>query len=127
MLVTSFHTEERGAETGDFYYELGLTEYRDYSAKTVIFQKTAADAPAEAAAETTRSVPPGRLTVGQSVTVNGNYYYSSWGAEPHGTFSGFRGKISRIVSTDPQRPCPYHITTAEGAARGWVKEGQIQA
>lgn len=31
VLVTSFHTEERGGETGDFYYELGLTEYRDYS------------------------------------------------------------------------------------------------
>ena len=35
MLVTSFHTEERGGETGDFYYELGLSEYRDYTAKTV--------------------------------------------------------------------------------------------
>ena len=127
VLVTSFQTEERGAETGDFYYELGLTEYRDYSAKTVILQKTAEDAPVEAAAETTRSVPAGQLTVGQSVTVNGKYYYSSWGAEPHGTFSGFRGKISRIITTDPQRPCPYHITTPEGAARGWVKEGQIQA
>ena len=61
------------------------------------------------------------------VTVNGNYYSSSYGAGPHGTFSGFRGKISRIVANDPQRPCPYHITTSSGGARGWVKKAQIQA
>lgn len=126
VLVTSFHTEERGGETGDFYYELGLTEYRDYSAKTVVLQQSAPDQPVEAAAETTRAVPAGQLTVGQDVTVNGNYYYSSQGAEPHGTFSGFRGRISRIVTTDPQRPYPYHITTPAGVARGWVRKDQIQ-
>lgn len=126
VLVTSFHTEERGGETGDFYYELGLTEYRDYTAKMVTLRQPAPDKPAQAAAQPTRSVPAGQLTVGQDVTVNGDYYYSSWGAEPHGTFSGFRGKISRIVATDPQRPYPYHIATPAGSARGWVKEGQIQ-
>lgn len=127
VLVTSFHTEERGGETGDFYYDIGLTEYRDYSAKTVTLQQPAADKPVEATTETTRSIPAGQLAVGQDVTVNGNYYYSSHGAEPHGTFSGFRGKISRIVTTDPQRACPYHITTPAGGAMGWVKKEQIQA
>lgn len=126
VLVTSFNSEERGGETGDFYYELGLTEYRDYSAKTVILQQPAADQPVQAAAEATRAVPAGQLTVGQDVTVNGSYYYSSGGAEPHGTFSGFRGKISRIVTTDPRCPYPYHITAPTGGARGWVKEEQIQ-
>lgn len=127
VLVTSFHTEERGGETGDFYYEIGLTEYRDYSAKTVTLQQPAADKPVEATAQATRAIPAGQLTVGQSVTVNGRYYYSSWGAEPHGTFSGFRGKISRIITTDPTRAYPYHITTPSGGARGWVKKEQIQA
>lgn len=126
VLVASFQVEERGGETGDFYYELGLTEYRDYSARTVTLRQPAADKPAQATAQPTRAVPAGQLTVGQDVTVNGNYYYSSWGAEPHGTFSGFRGKISRIITTDPQRACPYHITTPSGGARGWVKKSQIQ-
>lgn len=126
VLVTSFHTEERGSETGDFYYELGLTEYRDYSAKTVKLQQEKGK-PAEASSEETRDIPAGQLTVGMDVTVNGNYYSSSYGAGPHGTFSGFRGKISRIVANDPQRPCPYHITTSSGGARGWVKKAQIQA
>ncbi len=127
VLVTSFQTEERGGETGDFYYDLGLTEYRDYSAKTVILRQPAADKPAEASSETTRPVPAGQFTVGQDVIVNGKYFYSSWGAEPHGTFSGFRGKISRIITTDPARAYPYHITTPSGGARGWVKKNQIQA
>lgn len=126
VLVTSFHTEERGGETGDFYYELGLTEYRDYSAKTVKLQQEKGK-PAEASSEETRDIPAGQLTVGMDVTVNGNYYSSSYGAGSHGTFSGFRGKISRIVANDPQRPCPYHITTSSGGARGWVKKAQIQA
>lgn len=127
VLVTSFNSEERGGETGDFYYDIGLTEYRDYSAKTVTLQQTAADKPVEATLEPTRSIPAGQLTVGQNVTANGNFYYTSYGDEPHGTFSGFRGKISRIITTDPKRACPYHITDPDGAAKGWVKEGQIQA
>lgn len=126
VLATSFHTEERGGETGDFYYELGLTEYRDYSAKTVVLRQPEAGQAVEAVSTPTRAVPAGQLTVGQDVTVNGNYYYSSWGAEPHGTFSGFQGKISRIITTDPQRAYPYHITTPAGGARGWVKREQIQ-
>ena len=125
-LVTSFHVEERGGETGDFYYELELTEYRDYSARTVTLRQSAPDKPAQASAQPNRAVPAGQLTVGQDVTVNGNYYYSSWGAEPHGAFSGFRGKISRIITTDPKRAFPYHITTPSGGARGWVKKSQIQ-
>ena len=125
-LVTSFQVEERGGETGDFYYELELTEYRDYSARTVTLRQSAPDKPAQASAQPNRAVPAGQLTVGQDVTVNGNYYYSSWGAEPHGAFSGFRGKISRIITTDPKRAFPYHITTPSGGARGWVKKSQIQ-
>ena len=83
--------------------------------------------PAQASAQTTRAVPAGQLTVGMDVTVNGKFYYSSQGAEPHGTFSGYRGKISRIAAGDPQRPCPYHITAPDGAAKGWVARGQLQA
>ena len=37
-LVTQFDTEERGGETGDFYYTLEITEYRDYSPRTMQIQ-----------------------------------------------------------------------------------------
>lgn len=126
VLVTSFSTEERGGETGDFYYDIQLTQYRDYSPRTVTLRQAAADQPVEASGEATRAVPPDQLVVGQEVIVNGDCFYSSHGAEPHGTLSGFRGKLSRIIATDPRRPYPYHITAPDGAARGWVERGQIQ-
>ena len=125
-LVTRFKSEERGGETGDFYYEISLSEYRDYSPKTVTLQQTAVGEPVQASTEETRSVPKGQLTVGQAVVVNGNCYYSSYGDEPHGTLSGYRGVISRIVADDPQRAYPYHIASESGGAKGWVKEAQIQ-
>lgn len=127
VLVTRFQSEERGGETGDFYYEIALSEYRDYSPKTVAFQQPDKAAPVQASTEATRSVPKGQLAVGQTVLVNGDYFYSSQGAEPHSTFSGFRGVISRIVADDPQRAFPYHITDENGGAKGWVKVAQIQA
>lgn len=37
-LVTQFDTEERGGETGDFYYTLEIAEYRDYSPRTMQIQ-----------------------------------------------------------------------------------------
>lgn len=127
-LVTRFKTEERGGETGDFYYDIALSEYRDYSPKAVTLQVPAETGqPVIATSETTRSIPQGQLTVGQSVTANGNCYYDSYGSEPHAVLSGFRGKISRIVTTDPQRAYPYHIAAEDGSAKGWVASGQVQA
>lgn len=35
VLVTDFKTEERGGETGDFYYDLTLKEWRDYAPNRV--------------------------------------------------------------------------------------------
>ena len=126
VLVTRFKTEERGGETGDFYYEIALSEYRDYSPKTVTLQQSAIGDTVQATSETTRAVPKGTLTVGQAVTVSGRCFYNSYGAGPHGTLSGFRGVISRIVSNDPRRPYPYHIVSESGSAKGWVKAAQIQ-
>lgn len=127
VLVTRFKAEERGGETGDFYYDIALSEYRDYSPKTVKLRQSGADGPVSATSEQTRSIPKGQLTVGQTVTVNGDCWYSSQGGEPHSALSGFQGKISRIVTNDPQRAYPYHITDGSGGAKGWVKASQIQA
>ena len=126
-LVTRFKTEERGGETGDFYYDIALSEYRDYAPKTVKFQPAAeVGQPLTATTETTRSIPRGQLTVGQAVEVNGNCWYTSHGGEPHAVLSGFQGMISRIITIDPQRPYPYHVATESGGAKGWVKASQLQ-
>lgn len=68
VLVTQFNTEERGGETGDFYYDLTLTEYRDYSPQTVRLKKQSSGEPASATAEPSRDIPKGQITVWVQIT-----------------------------------------------------------
>ena len=124
VLVTSFTYEERGGETGDFYYSVELTEYRDYSPQVISIQSTPQQT--TATAEKQRSVPQGQLTVGCTVIANGKYWYTSYGDEPYGSCSNKRCKVSRIVTNDSTRPYPIHITTESGGWLGWLKKSQVQ-
>ena len=121
VLVTSFSYEERGGETGDFYYMVELTEYRDYSPITI-----SVGAGGAATAQQPRSTPAGELTVGATVIANGRYYYTSYGEEPYGTANNLRAKVSRIIASDPSRPYPVHITTEGGGWLGWLKKSQVR-
>ena len=123
VLVTSFTTEERGGETGDFYYDLTLTEYRDYSPQVIEIPPQPVG---KATAEVARDIPAGQLYVGATVIANGKYWYSSYGDKPFGVSNGRRCKVSRIVSGDPIRPYPVHITTEDGGALGWLAPNQVQ-
>lgn len=124
VLVTQFDTEERGGETGDFYYDLELTEYRDYSPQTMQIQQQQTGQPAEATTEKTREVPAGQIVVGSVCIANGKYYYTSYGDEPHGNGNGRRVVVSRIV--DATRSAPIHITTESGGALGWIAKSALQ-
>lgn len=125
VLVTSFNVEERGGETGDFYYDLELTEYRNFSPLTMQVQTQATTTtPATVTTEKTRDIPQGRLVVGSVCTANGKYYYSSYGDEPYGTANGITVVVSRIV--DGSRACPVHITTESGGALGWIAKSGLQ-
>ena len=138
-LVTSFAYEEKGGETGDFYYDLELTEYKNFSPLKMTLTKateersenendTSVAAQGQRAqdsvittTERQRETPMGQLYVGGNVTVSGAYYYSSYGDEPHSQASGGTYNISRIVNDDPDRPYPIHIVNSTGGAVGWVK------
>lgn len=122
VLVTQFNTEERGGETGDFYYDLTLTEYRDYTPGTMQVQQSTTTQ--TATAEPSRDIPRGQLVVGSVCIANGPYYYSSYGDEPHGNGNGRRVVISRIV--DATRAYPVHVTTEDGGALGWMKKDALQ-
>lgn len=124
VLVSSFSYEERGGETGDFYYSIELTEYRDYAPLIVDIQIAPEDTSATSQGQ--RGTPPGQLTVGCTVIANGKYWYTSYGDEPYGSCSNRRAKVSRIVTSDPSRPYPIHITTESGGWLGWLKESQVQ-
>lgn len=125
VLVSQFDTEERGGETGDFYYDLTLTEYRDYTPGTVQVKEAAGQGGARtASAEPRRSVPESQLAVGSACLVNGPYFASSYGDGPSGEGSGRRGLVSRIV--DASRAYPVHVAAESGTALGWTKKETLQ-
>ena len=125
VLVTQFSTEERGGETGDFYYDLELTEYRDYTPQTLAAQgQQATGAPVEVTTEPSRSIPQGQLYAGATCVANGSYFYTSYGDEPHGTASGRTVVIDRMV--DATRPACVHISDEAGNPLGWIDKSALQ-
>lgn len=124
-IVTGFTTEERGGETGDFYYDLTIREWRDYSPQTVVAEEEE-DGTTVVTEEPSRDIPQGQLVVGATVIANGPYYYTSYQDEPHGNGNGRRAVISRIINDDPSRPCKIHIVSESGGALGWITADQLQ-
>lgn len=126
VLVSSFSTEERGGETGDFYYELTLTEYRDYSPQTVVIQPRSAGTVQTATPEITRDIPGDQLYVGCVCIANGSWYYTSYGEEPHGNVNGRRVVVGRIIETDSTRKKPVLVKTEQGGLLGWMSKDALQ-
>lgn len=129
VLVTAFDLEERGGETGDFYYELELTEYKDYSPAQLQVKsggqaQSVAGQTVQVTAEKTRKIPPEQLYAGCAAIANGNYYYTSDGDEPHGVASGRRVLVQRLLGAE--KAYPVHITDESGGALGWIKKEALQ-
>lgn len=136
VLVTSFEYEERGAETGDFYYSLEITEYRDYTPR-VLQQQADGTVVLTGGVQTAtvsqpRSIAPGQLYVGAAVKVTGPAYGGNGigndgkGEPPSSQMSGFIGTVSRIVTEDPLTPYPVMIRDANNNFVGWVKAEDCQ-
>ncbi len=123
-VISSYKETDQGGEPDDIYYEIGLTEYRSYEPTTMtIVQETAPATPeasptAQATPEPERPVDTPTLRVGATGVANGNYYYSSYGAEPHGVANNRTVTVRRIVSANP-----YPILIND---LGWIREDQIQ-
>lgn len=112
----------------DLWYTLNLSQYKPPKATKLITKKTkngTTNATEKKVVPTTTPRTKAGLAIGDTVIVNGKYWYDSFGAKPFGTFKNFRGKISHIAS-NPKATNKYHITTLDGGWRGWVKADQIQ-
>lgn len=153
VLVTKFDTEERGGETGDFYFDLECVERRDPApAKVQIAGTSGAASTASAAAaaasraraagvETTsaaaqtaaaltvstepvRSIPRGQIVVGSTATLNGGYYYSPELQQPYTPAAGLSVIVRRIE--DGSLPAPVYVSdAASGEALGWVAKSML--
>lgn len=119
----------REAGDPDMHYKLQLKEYKPHAIKTVsIKQNNTAKVIVPTIGISTGGNTARQKTgfaVGDTVIVNGKYWYDSYGASPYGTFKNFTGKISKIVA-DKKRKYRYHITTPSGGWRGWVNESQMK-
>ena len=112
VLITRFETEEKGGETGDFYYKIALSEYRDYSPKTVELQQPDASGPVQASAEAARAVPKGQLTVGQAAATA-----LATGKSPTGISPASWGRFPASLPTIPSGPIPTTSPQRRGRPR----------
>jgi hypothetical protein len=117
--IESFEWDVKAMDD-DVHYSIRVMEYREYSAKTVVMKNANA-----ATTSSSSSRAKTGFAIGDTVLVNGKYWYTSYGDSPFGTFKDFTGKISHIVS-NKSRKYRYHITTTSGGWRGWVAESQIK-
>lgn len=90
-LVNNFSTEERGAETGDFYYTLEIVEYRDYSPQTVDIRPVQTG---YALSTNSTRVSEG-IQVGDTVQVSGNVYNYPTEEKPSETVSDLTGTVRK--------------------------------
>lgn len=119
-IISSFETKDKGGEPEDIYYSVEFKEYKSYAPETVsiVTAPAAGTSTTEAAAETQRPVETPVMRVGAQVIVNGEYCYSSFGAQPHKVANNLSTTVTRIVSTSPYPICVGQY--------GWVQESQLQ-
>lgn len=132
--LASIESFEWSLQAGDedTRYKLKIQEYRLYSAKTVtINNKKSSSTPKKTSDTKPKATvkqperPKTGFSIGDTVIVNGKYWYTSYGESPFGTFKNFTGKIAFIVA-DKSRKYRYSITTLDGGYRGWVEESQMK-
>ena len=120
-IISDFKTKDKGGEPNDIYYEVELTEYKNYKPEVVSIITTSAtplaDAP-EATTEVAREVETPVLRVGAPCIANGKYWSDSYGAKPYGTANNLSTTVTRIVEGNPY---PVHI-----GSYGWLAADQLQ-
>jgi len=116
-IITNFETTDRGGEPGDMYYSISLQEYRSFAPQTVTLMDTSG-ASTDAIPEEVRPVDESVLRVGATVSVTGEYSYTSSGKEPHRVASNVTATVKRI---EPGADYPILID-----GYGWVQMSAVQ-
>lgn len=125
VVIESFRQIEKGGEVGDFYYEISLKEYRDYTPILLNINDTNVqdgNTTLNVTPENQREIPTSQITAGESVFVNGVYYSDSEGTYVLGSFANQNLVVSRIIKNPLNTQLyPYYIN-----GYGWVGANQIR-
>ncbi len=116
--VASFEYGMKNGYDGEYTYTLSLKEYRPFEAKKIGVKQQ----PVQTVEE--RPSPPNKVGMGSTVIVNGQLHRDSQGNGPGQTEQNATRKISLVA---PGALYPYHVTTLDGGARGWVKESDVRS
>lgn len=116
--IASFEYGMKNGYDGEYIYTLSLKEFRPFEAKKIGIKQQ----PEKTVEE--RPSPPVKVGIGSVVVVNGQLHRDSQGNGPGLTEQNAKRKISLVV---PGATCPYHVTTLDGGARGWVKESDVRS
>lgn len=148
-LVTEFVYEERGGETGDFYYDLTCTEYRDYTPQRMQIAASSGTGSSSASvsalnaartsagvvttpatqtalrltAEPSREIPRGQLYSGAYAVANGTVYQTPERGGASYPVSGQRVIVRRIQAAGASG---VFVTTEDGEAVGWIEPAALQ-
>lgn len=117
--VTSFKHALANGFAEEYDCTIKLTEYKPHKALKVKPKKKKT-----AKKGKSRSKPPKKISRGSKVIVNGVLHRDSAGRGPGVTERNATRKIS-IVNSGAKYP--YHVTTLNGGARGWVSKSAVKA
>jgi len=121
IVVEDFQYSEKAGETGDFYYSIKLSEYRNYTPQVVTLSATPSTT-VKAVATPQRETASDIISVGDAVIANGKYWYTSWGEKPYGTANNRQTTVTRIVQ-NPVKGQNYPILIG---ALGWLQLSQLK-
>lgn len=116
--IASFEYGMKNGYDGEYIYTLALKEFRSFEAKKIGVKQQ----PVKTVEE--RPSPPNKVGMGSTVIVNGQLHRDSQGNGPGITEQNATRKISLVA---PGALYPYHVTTIDGGARGWVKESDVRS
>jgi len=155
-LVTSFKTEERGGETGDFYFDMSISEYRDFSPQRAVVQGegqtgtftpasaedasesassravavAAASAAASAVGTTRLALTPTRSTPVNRLIVGSRRKASgTYSASSDGAepLGSIHGQLVTVRRiVSHSKPCPVCVADTGGEILGWMAEASLQ-
>lgn len=116
VTISSFEYGFKDGYQDEYVYTLELKEYRPFGAKKIEVSQPTTTAVEE------RPKPPNKVGMGSTVIVNGQLHRDSQGNGPGQTEQNATRRISIVA---PNAAYPFHVSTLEGGARGWVKESDV--